>query len=65
MSVESDVDGQLRGRGTGWVLDAKNGLIVTNHHVVNAGASFTVGLDGGKRPGQHRGQRRRARTSSC
>ena len=50
VSVESDVDGQLRGRGTGWVLDAKNGLIVTNHHVVNAGASYTVGLDGGKRP---------------
>ena len=50
VSVESDVDGQLRGRGTGWVLDAKRGLIVTNQHVVNAGASFTVGLDGGKRP---------------
>ena len=50
VSVESDVDGQLRGRGTGWVLDAKQGLIVTNHHVVNAGASYTVGLDGGKRP---------------
>ena len=50
VSVESDVDGQLRGRGTGWVLDAKRGLIVTNHHVVNAGSSFTVGLDGGKRP---------------
>ncbi len=50
VSVESDVDGQLRGRGTGWVLDAKRGLIVTNHHVVNAGATFTVGLDGGKRP---------------
>ena len=50
VSVESDVDGQLRGRGTGWVLDAKNGYIVTNHHVVNAGATFTVGLDGGKRP---------------
>ena len=50
VSVESDVDGQLRGRGTGWVLDSENGLIVTNHHVVNAGASYTVGLDGGKRP---------------
>lgn len=50
VSVESDVDGQLRGRGTGWVLDAKRGLIVTNHHVVNGGATFTVGLDGGKRP---------------
>lgn len=50
VSVESDVDGQLRGRGTGWVLDAENGLIVTNHHVVNAGATYTVGLDGGKRP---------------
>jgi S1-C subfamily serine protease len=50
VSVESDIDGALQGRGTGWVLDAKQGLIVTNHHVVNAGTTFTVGLDGSKRP---------------
>jgi S1-C subfamily serine protease len=50
VSVESDISGALQGRGTGWVLDAKQGLIVTNHHVVNAGTNFTVGLDGSKRP---------------
>jgi len=36
--------GTLQGTGTGWVLDADEGLIVTNHHVVNAGTSFTVGV---------------------
>jgi S1-C subfamily serine protease len=50
VSVQADVDGQARGRGTGWVLDAKQGLIVTNHHVVNSGTSFTVGLGQSKRP---------------
>ncbi len=30
--------------GTGWVLDAERGLIVTNAHVVNAGDSFQVGI---------------------
>ena len=30
------------GNGTGWVLDARAGLLVTNAHVVNAGDSFTV-----------------------
>jgi S1-C subfamily serine protease len=50
VSVESDIAGALQGRGTGWVLDAKQGLIVTNHHVVNSGNNFTVGLDGSKRP---------------
>jgi len=36
--------GTLQGTGTGWVLDAAEGLIVTNNHVVNAGTSFTVGV---------------------
>lgn len=36
--------GTLQGTGTGWVLDADEGLIVTNNHVVNAGTSFTVGV---------------------
>jgi S1-C subfamily serine protease len=35
---------QRSGNGTGWVLDAREGLIVTNAHVVNAGDSFTVGV---------------------
>ena len=31
------------GSGSGWVLDAREGLIVTNAHVVNQGETFTVG----------------------
>jgi S1-C subfamily serine protease len=38
-------DGDRRtANGTGWVLDAKTGLVVTNAHVLNAGDSFTVGV---------------------
>src|SRR3954451_7014006 len=32
--------------GSGWVLDAKQGLIVTNGHVVNGGQSYQVGVNG-------------------
>jgi serine/threonine protein kinase/S1-C subfamily serine protease len=32
--------------GSGWVLDAGKGLIVTNGHVVNVGQSFQVGVNG-------------------
>jgi serine/threonine protein kinase/S1-C subfamily serine protease len=32
--------------GSGWVLDGGQGLIVTNGHVVNAGQSYQVGVDG-------------------
>jgi serine/threonine-protein kinase len=32
--------------GSGWVLDAGQGLIVTNGHVVNGGQSFQVGVNG-------------------
>ena len=32
----------LAGWGSGWVLDAEEGLIVTNHHVVNGGTTYTV-----------------------
>ena len=38
------------GRGTGWVLDAAQGLIVTNQHVVNDGESFAIGVGGQTRP---------------
>jgi S1-C subfamily serine protease len=34
------------GRGTGWVADAKTGLIVTNYHVVDSGTVFTVTIGG-------------------
>ena len=30
--------------GSGWVLDAKRGLVVTNFHVVNGGEQFQVGV---------------------
>ena len=33
---------QGSGAGSGWVLDADKGLIVTNFHVVNGGTGFTV-----------------------
>jgi S1-C subfamily serine protease len=32
------------GSGTGWVLDARARLVVTNAHLVNAGDTFTVGV---------------------
>ena len=36
--------GQEISGGTGWVLDAEEGLIVTNFHVVNGGDSVAVGV---------------------
>jgi S1-C subfamily serine protease len=35
--------------GTGFVLDAGRGLVVTNFHVVNGGSRFSVGVDGNLR----------------
>jgi serine/threonine protein kinase/S1-C subfamily serine protease len=32
--------------GSGWVLDASQGLVVTNGHVVNRGQSYQVGVNG-------------------
>ena len=32
------------GNGSGWVLDAEEGLVVTNAHVVNSGTGFKVGV---------------------
>ncbi len=34
------------GSGTGWVLDAANGLVVTNAHVVDGGSTFRIGVKG-------------------
>jgi S1-C subfamily serine protease len=36
--------------GTGWVLDAEEGLIVTNYHVTNGGNDFQVGVGDVLRP---------------
>jgi S1-C subfamily serine protease len=37
-------DGQANGNGSGWVWDAKRGLIVTNAHVVGDGETFQVSV---------------------
>ena len=37
--------GARNANGTGWVLDAEAGLIVTNAHVVDAGETFQVGTE--------------------
>ena len=47
--ISVDIGGQLQGTGTGFVLDAKEGLIVTNNHVINAGSSFNVGAGSARR----------------
>jgi S1-C subfamily serine protease len=39
-------DGERAGTGSGWVLDAAAGLIVTNAHVVNGGTQFRVAVAG-------------------
>jgi S1-C subfamily serine protease len=41
--------GERLGSGTGWVLDAEQGLIVTNNHVVNGGDGFEIGLGNERR----------------
>lgn len=41
--------GALTGTGSGWVLDAAEGLIVTNGHVVNQGTTFRIAAGGRSR----------------
>ncbi|MEA2427935.1 MAG: putative serine protease PepD [Thermoleophilaceae bacterium] len=43
--IDAKVPGGESG-GTGFVLDAKQGLIVTNFHVVNGGRNLVVGVNG-------------------
>jgi S1-C subfamily serine protease len=50
--VEALRDGRRTATGTGWVLDAHLGLIVTAGHVVNQGERFRVGADGQARPAE-------------
>ena len=45
-------DGSTEGSGTGWVLDAKEGLVVTNFHVVNGASETTVAVEGAERDAQ-------------
>ena len=41
--VEVRHNGRRVGGGTGWVLDAAEGLVVTNAHVLNGGTSVVIG----------------------
>jgi serine protease Do len=43
VQVRGDLDGSV-GLGTGWVLDAEEGLVVTNAHVTNEATEFTIRL---------------------
>ena len=45
-----DDQGTRTATGTGWVLDAREGLVVTNAHVINDGTVFRVAADGRARP---------------
>jgi S1-C subfamily serine protease len=38
--------------GSGFVLDAEDGLVVTNFHVVNDGMAFAIGVEGDERSAQ-------------
>ena len=44
--IEARRDEEPAGNGSGWVLDAREGLVVTNAHVVNSGTGFKVGVGG-------------------
>src|SRR3954451_19745486 len=46
--IKARVPGGTSG-GTGFVLDAGRGLVVTNFHVLNGGSRFVVGVDGNLR----------------
>lgn len=48
--VRTSVDGELTGSGTGWVLSATEGLVVTNHHVVGGGSELEIGVGDELRP---------------
>ncbi|MGH2948764.1 MAG: S1C family serine protease [Solirubrobacteraceae bacterium] len=48
--VVSRQDGEDLGNGSGWVLDAREGLVVTNHHVINGGDAFQVAIGRRMRP---------------
>ena len=47
--VITEVDGRATGSGSGFVLDAREGLVVTNAHVVNEGTGFRVTIAGRER----------------
>jgi S1-C subfamily serine protease len=48
--IEVMRSGERAGTGSGWVLGAGSGLIVTNAHVVNGGTEFKVAVGGKAQP---------------
>jgi S1-C subfamily serine protease len=50
VQVRVAADGRQVAAGSGWVLDAEQGLIVTNHHVISGSPSYSVAVEGGTRP---------------
>jgi S1-C subfamily serine protease len=44
--IRANLPGGQQSTGSGFVLDAGEGLAVTNYHVVNGGREFFVGVDG-------------------
>jgi len=44
--IQPQQGGRVAGTGSGWVLDAGHGLVVTDAHVVNGGDNMTVGVGG-------------------
>ena len=44
--VTAETDGQPVEKGTAWVLDAKQGLLVTNNHVAQGGETLKVSVGG-------------------
>jgi putative serine protease PepD len=44
--IATSLDGRATGTGSGWVLDAGAGLVVTNAHVINQGDTFRVTTGG-------------------
>jgi S1-C subfamily serine protease len=47
--IDAKLPGGGEANGTGFVLDAEKGLVVTNFHVVNGGRNLLVGVDGDPR----------------
>jgi S1-C subfamily serine protease len=50
VQVRVDADGRQVAAGSGWVLDAEQGLIVTNHHVISGSPAYSVAVEGRTRP---------------
>jgi len=48
--VTTEAGGRRTATGSGWVLDARERLVVTNAHVVNAGTTYRVAVGGRDEP---------------